>query len=164
MSNMMEKPLNDNSPLLKGMQLKAIVRGEEVLYSAENIAAEMALAIQRNAPKEMSDLARIAVDSRNVLQEASDGLGKIIAEFDRVTKSTAQDIRMTRMTMVSECSNMVNALKDVRQFFLGPDYERETKRLAEFVELCERLKALKDSGFLDTVADTMIRLAAYEKA
>jgi hypothetical protein len=58
---------------------------------------------------------------------------------------------------------VVNALKDVRQFFLGPDYEREQKRLVEFVDLCERLKRLKDSGFLDTVADTMIRLAAYEK-
>lgn len=156
----MEKPLNDNSPTLKGMQIKAIVRGEEILYDAETLTAEMVRAIQRNAPKEMTELARIAVDSRNVLREAHEGLGQLVADFDRVTSATAQEIRSKRMMIVSDCSNVVKALKDVRQFFLGPDYERETKRLAEFVELCERLKALKDSGFLDTVADTMLRLSS----
>jgi hypothetical protein len=30
-------------------------------------------------------------------------------------------------------------------------------RLREFVELCERLQKLKESGFLDAVADTMIK-------
>ena len=71
-----------------------------------------------------------------------------------------QKLRSHRMTVVSECASMSNALEDVRRFFLGPNYEHEQKVLAEFVDLCERLKALKDSGFLDSVADMMIRLAS----
>jgi hypothetical protein len=50
------------------------------------------------------------------------------------------------------------ALKDVRQFFLNENHETEVARLKEFVELCERLQKLKASGFLDTVADTMLKL------
>lgn len=157
-----ERGPNDDSPLLKGMKLKAINRDGECLYDPVDLAAEMVLAIQKNAPKEISDLVRIAIDARTALKESTDGMGEIITAFDRVTKSAQQDIRNTRMSIVAECSHMVNALKDVRQFFLGPDYERETKRLADFVDLCERLKRLKDSGFLDTVADTMLRLSSYE--
>jgi len=154
---------NDNSPLMRGIQLKAQTKDGDVAYSLDDIAIEMALAIQRNAPKELSELARVAVDSRRVIRESSDDIGQIVSEFDRIVSAATQSVRSKRMTIVSECASVVNALKDVRQFFLGPDYERETKRLAEFVELCERMKALKDSGFLDTVADTMIRLASTEK-
>jgi hypothetical protein len=50
-------------------------------------------------------------------------------------------------------------LREVRAFFLDKDYATELARLREFVEVCERLKLLKDCGFLDTVADTMLRLA-----
>lgn len=151
---------NDNSPLLKGMTLKCAT--SDGRYSLDELASEMVLAIQRNAPKELSDLARLAVDSRKVLQESTENIGEIVNDFDRITKSAQQSVRSSRMNIVSECAHVVGALKDVRQFFLGPDYEREQKRLSDFVDLCERLKVLKDSGFLDTVADTMLRLAARE--
>jgi hypothetical protein len=54
---------------------------------------------------------------------------------------------------------MTNALKEVRQFFIGSDYKAEMERLSEFVALCERMQKLKDTGFLDRVADTMLNLA-----
>lgn len=152
---------NDNSPLMKGMTLKYATSDGQ--YSIDDLASEVVLAIQRNAPKELSDLARIAIDSRKVLLESSQNICEIVNDFDRITKSAQQSIRSNRMNIVSECAHVVGALKDVRQFFLGPDYEREQKRLSDFVDLCERLKVLKDSGFLDTVADTMLRLAATEK-
>ena len=119
--------------------------------------------IEKSVPKELRALAEAAVNARAVLDASIHGIGGSMDEFDRVTKDATQAVRAQRMTTVAECAGMVNALKDVRQFFLGPDYEREQKRLAEFVDLCERLKGLKDSGFLDTVADTMVRLAAFEK-
>jgi hypothetical protein len=52
----------------------------------------------------------------------------------------------------------MGALKEVRQFFLEESYETEIQRLHEFIDLCERLQALKESGFLDIVADTMLKL------
>ena len=67
-------------------------------------------------------------------------------------------IRSARMAMTEEVSHLLISLADVRKFFLSPEHTEETKRLGEFVTICERLKALKESGFLDTVADTMLRL------
>jgi hypothetical protein len=55
------------------------------------------------------------------------------------------------------------SLKEVRQFFLEGDYEKEIERLHEFVDLCERLKALTQDGFLDAVADTLLKLADGSK-
>lgn len=128
------------------------------------LAARIVAQLQRDVPKELRDLAMAAVNARKALDASIDDIGSSQSEFERVTKAAAQAVRMHRMTTVSECASMVNALKDVRQFFLGPDYERERQRLADFVELCERLQRLKDSGFLDTVADTMLRMAATDPA
>ena len=143
---------------------EAIVkRGREEMYDMDKVAACFLRHIEQKYPPNVSALARAMVEARGVLDDQMKTIGAAMDEFERVTKSAVQAVRAQRMTTVAECSSVVNAMKDVRQFFLGPDYEREQKRLAEFVDLCERLKRLKDSGFLDTVADTMIRLAAYEK-
>jgi hypothetical protein len=63
------------------------------------------------------------------------------------------------MTTTTEVSAMMKPLEDLRKFFLGADHETEVARLREFVDLCERLEKLKESGFLDTVADTMLKLS-----
>ena len=75
------------------------------------------------------------------------------------TKRYLEDIRSTRYAMVTEAAQMIGPLKEVRQFFLGGDYKEEVARLKDFVDLCERLQKLKESGFLDSVADTMLGLA-----
>jgi hypothetical protein len=143
---------------------EAIVkRGKEEMYNMDKLAGCFLRHIEEKYPPKVTELARSIADARAVIDENLKGIGDNMQQFERVMKDATQSVRASRMTIVSECSSVVNALKDVRQFFLGPDYEREQKRLVEFVDLCERLKRLKDSGFLDTVADTMIRLAAYEK-
>ena len=68
-------------------------------------------------------------------------------------------IRGMRMASKIEVSEMMKPLEDIRKFFLGKNHEEEVKRLTEFVELCERLEKLKKSGFLDSVADTMLKLS-----
>lgn len=140
-----------------------VKQGKEVKYDIDKVTACFLRHIEEKYPPKMSDLARAALDTRAVLDEHTRTIGAAMDEFERVTRAAMQQVRTHRMTTVTECASVVNALKDVRQFFLGPDYEREQKRLAEFVDLCERMKKLKDSGFLDTVADTMIRLASVER-
>ena len=159
-----EKP---KMPERNGYVTKAIPRADPILNelglaNMDELAARICARIEHQVPKELRELAECAVNARGVLDASIKDIGLSMEEFERVTKAASQQVRTQRMTIVSECSSAVNALKDVRQFFLGPDYEREAKRLAEFVDLCERLKRLKDSGFLDTVADTMIRLAKFE--
>jgi hypothetical protein len=79
--------------------------------------------------------------------------------FSAKMKCYIEDIRQTRFAVVTEVANITKPLRDVRQFFIGPDHANEIERLREFVDLCERLQKLKANGFLDSVAETIIRLA-----
>jgi hypothetical protein len=78
--------------------------------------------------------------------------------YQAFIKKALEEVRGQRIALGSETRNLLIALKDVRTFFLDKDYETEIRRLHEFIDLCERLKALKDAGFLDTIADTLIKL------
>ena len=113
----------------------------------------------RKLVKEVDPIVQSAADSRAIVAELLDGIGDDMDKFKQVASIGVNDIRQTRFAIVSEAGAMTKALSEIRQFFVGPDYEMEVKRLREFVELCERLQALKASGFLDRVADTMINLS-----
>jgi hypothetical protein len=112
------------------------------------------------APHALTPLARAAIDARQVLHEQTRGLEEMHRDSDQKAKGFLDSIRQTRYAVIGEVAQMTSALRDVRAFFLGNDYQTEIARLKEFVELCERLKVLKDSGFLDTVADTMLNLSS----
>jgi hypothetical protein len=92
------------------------------------------------------------------MDELLDGIGAKMEKFKADSKVYLNDIRQTRFAMVAEAAQMTQALGDVRNFLMGPDHEEQIRRLSEFVELCERLSALKNSGFLDRIVDTMLRL------
>ena len=100
-----------------------------------------------------------AKDARTIIEELLQGIGGEMDKFKLKTKDFIEDVRQSRFAAVAETSQMTTALRDVRQFFLGADYKEQIERLREFVELCERLNALKASGFLDKMADTMLSLA-----
>lgn len=73
-------------------------------------------------------------------------------------KAAIADCRDLRMSLSSEINAMVASLKDLRSLVQGPQHDEAILRLREFTELAERLKVLKDSGFLDAVADTILKL------
>jgi hypothetical protein len=81
------------------------------------------------------------------------------AEYQKFIKASLAEIREERIAFGSEIRLLMSGLKEVRQFFLEDSYETQINRLHEFVDLCERLKALKESGFLDAVSDTILKLS-----
>lgn len=109
--------------------------------------------------KETRPLVREAQDARRIVYELCEGLGGEMEKCRADLKIYIEDIRRSRMAVVTEISQISSGLREVRQFFLGGDYKEEIERLRTFVELCERLEKLKASGFLDAVADTMLKLA-----
>jgi len=133
------------------------INGQDMisLESAQTVlCAEIA-----KMPKETRPLVLAAQDARRIVNELTDGIGADQEKFRVSAKMFLEDVRQTRFAVVQEASAMMTPLRDVRTFFLGPDYKEQVTRLKEFVELCERLQKLKESGFLDNVADTMLRLA-----
>jgi negative regulator of replication initiation len=79
-------------------------------------------------------------------------------EFRDFAKSALAEVREQRIALGTETRQLMNALKEVRQFFFENDYEEQMRRLREFIDLCERLKTLKEEGFVDALVDTILKL------
>ena len=63
------------------------------------------------------------------------------------------------MMVEREKDMSLKALRELRQFFLESEHEREMMRLNEFVSMAERLAKLAKDGTLEKVADVMLKLA-----
>lgn len=112
--------------------------------------------------KEIKNLESLEGRARELYDSISFILRSTAEPMEEVHKQLARhlnELREKRFGLEAETRLIMNQLKDVRQFFLESNYEEQIDRLRDFVTVCERLQALKESGFLDTVADTMIRLA-----
>jgi hypothetical protein len=129
---------------------------------AQKIAVTVAVrAIGRaqHVPDAMSDLADKAHEAKMTLMEAITGIGQGLEGLKPMRKEMVEEIRGMRESVTAEVASTLKPLEDIRRFFLGPEHDKEIARLREFVELCERLKKLKDEGFLDSVADTLLKLS-----
>ncbi len=138
--------------------IRVIVIGGEEYFKLEDVQLCIAMEIAK-MPKETRPNVQAAQDARQAMNELTEGLGGAMEKWRADSKKYVEDLRQTRAYVIGETTTMLNPLKDLRQFFLGSDYKEQISRLREFVELCERLQALKNSGFLDRVADTMLKLA-----
>ena len=108
---------------------------------------------------EMSTLIDDTNEAKQALRLDVEGIGENMEKIKPMKKEIIDSLRGMRMTTTTEVAAMLKPLEDLRKFFLGAEHDKEIERLREFVDLCERLEKLKKSGFLDTVADTMLKLS-----
>ena len=120
--------------------------------------AELTVAQTAASCREQEELVRRVTDARKALELCATTYKRQWEDWLKLSEGMLPELRQWRMAMDSEMSNVLAKFADVRRFFLSADHDSEVARLREFVALCERLKALKDDGFLDRVADTILRL------
>lgn len=104
------------------------------------------------------EFVRRVSDAKTALEMSVAMFKKDSADFVAQFAKQLEQIRQTRMATDSELRTMLASLADVRKFFLSDEHVSEIERLKDFVDTCERLKALKESGFLDQIADTILKL------
>ena len=121
--------------------------------------ADQAIKLANTIPEHMSTLTEQTIDAKEALSEACEGIGRNVEALKPLKKEMIDELRGLRMTTTTEVAAILKPMEDLRKFFLGDDHQKEVDRLKEFVELCERLETLKKSGFLDTVADTLLKLS-----
>lgn len=149
-----------NQPLEIDCEYKNGPRGPAViidsLFPVTYGRAEKAMEEMPDIMQEITDEQQETVMS---LREAMDTIASAAGALKPTKKALVEELRSMRMTSAAEVAATLKPLEDLRKFFLGSEHEKEIARLREFVELCERLEKLKASGFLDTVADTLLKLA-----
>ena len=153
---------NTNSTSKETMQLTKHQGTSEPLININEMAKIMAREaniLAKQTPEIMSDIIEKTKESKETLLEVVRGIGHSIENLKPMKKEMIEELRGLRMTSTTEVAAMLKPLEELRKFFLGDDHQREVERLKEFVDLCERLQKLKESGFLDSVADTMLKIA-----
>ena len=133
------------------------------MYSDDEISTlinELQIAQTMEVNKTLLDEINKEVEiSRNILQEMSNDC-LAIQEFLEPQLTTAiKRLRETRMTIKTEFSQTLNAMKDVRKFFLDKEYEKEMDRLERFVNIVSQFRELSADGTLDAVSDTILKLS-----
>lgn len=126
----------------------------------EKTMARKCIEESKQRPDEMTELVRRTDAAREALMSALGGIGDAIELFKPQSDQYIKELRAFATSGVLELKTMMRTFEDVRKFFLSDQHATEVKRLAEFVELCERLSKLKQSGFLDAVSDTILKLEA----
>lgn len=100
--------------------------------------------------------------SKKILQTLSNEIGALSDFIQPQLMKHVSDLRSARMSVTTEINESLKALREIRKFFIEDDYKVEMERLQRFVDVCKELKALKESGVLDAVCDSAIRLAVKE--
>lgn len=100
-----------------------------------------------------------AKEANAAIEFLSNNVKRSWCDFEDWVKEAIVKTRSYKIGLETESRQLTANLRDVREFFFDPNHAEQVKRLREFVDLCERLKALKESGFLDDVADTILKLS-----
>lgn len=137
---------------------KAESVASQVLRNPESVVRIATRKTQKEMDSAFSETRDGLKSARIQMEESLDEIIKVYDNLVISKKMITDDIRALRMTVVTEVSSIIKPLEEVRKFYLSEKHQEEVVRLKEFVEICERLQKLKASGFLDTVADTMIKL------
>jgi len=97
--------------------------------------------------------------SKSILQEMANDCLAIQEILEPQLLHAIKRLRETRMTIRTEFSQTLNAMKDVREFFLDKEYEKEMSRLEKFVNIVSQFRELSNNGTLDAVSDTILKLS-----
>lgn len=112
-----------------------------------------------NGEKKLVEFANNAASARLLLDELASSLRHEVCDFRDEMPKAIKALRDWRMSIKSERDMAIEALQDIRKFFLGNDHEKEMARLESFIRTCERLRSLAQDGTLSKVADVMLKLA-----
>lgn len=98
-------------------------------------------------------------EARRALDTALDLIRPEMLDFINEVPAFTEKIRAWRMNLVREKDLSIQALSDLRKFFLDDAHEKEMARLNDFIRTAERLSALAKDGTLDKIAEVMIKLS-----
>lgn len=121
------------------------------------IAADAVKQEQQIAPQE-EELTKRTLNARDALNKAVAGIGECLDKVKPLCRDYTKELGVMRTEAHGRINDAKKDILELRALFLGADYELEMARIKEYIDVCERLKALKDAGILDDVAQTLLKL------
>jgi len=109
------------------------------------------------------DLALRVLAAMESMEWSVTHFGSAWHQWGKTANERLHDLRMWRMAFENEVKTLLRDASDIRKFFLDEKHVEEVRRLKEFVEVCERLKALKTDGTLDALINAILTLECSDE-
>jgi len=98
-------------------------------------------------------------ESKKVLESLVNDVMALTTILDPQLMGQIRKIRDSRMAIVREVHDALQAMQDIRKFLGDPAYQADIERLQGLVSVCKGLMDLKASGVLDAVLESALGIA-----
>lgn len=125
--------------------------------TADTTATVVHLVEQRNTDR-AQELAAIYKGAAERAVAAQREFIEIDQQIQESSRAALERARGFRMALNSEIGGIVSAMKEMKSILADERHSGEMARLREFVDISERLMAIKRSGTLDAMVDTLLKI------
>lgn len=138
------------------------VGGGRVIHNAsdEEMNATITAAVPRKASDSLERMRQLFIefqDAKKALDYAATHIQKDWTDWLNFAEKGVTEFRQSRVAISFELRTILETMTDFRKFLLNADSAEALEKLKEFAAVCQQLQALKQTGFLDAVADTLLR-------
>lgn len=137
--------------------MKPIATQEDIEKVSQEIACELVSKTDEGKIR-ILELEERFKASAKFLDEATDQISTSWLKWLSDSKEYLDSVRAWRMAIENENRVSIQSCKDALDFLGSEEYKEKMKSMRELIELSERLKSLKDSGFLDSLVDTLVKV------
>ena len=145
----------------KGIRTSKDPKTGEILFNSDDINAYLVAIAEECAEDcitKLKSLREKADEENDLIGLQLEHVAKWSSKARTIKADLIETLRNLRMTAGGEINKITEDLEHVRAFFLSEKHDEELERLREFVAVLEKLQKFKDSGFLDAVTDTILKL------
>lgn len=100
-------------------------------------------------------LAEAVADARTAMEFSVAVWKKDVIEFMEKADTYLASFRQTRMAMDAETRHIKQGMADALSVLSAPDFPKQLERLKELADTLDRLKKLKETGFLDSISTSL---------
>ncbi len=128
------------------------VQSTKIPVLEDQLAVTVAQELVKRTNRAQEDLIKLREDyeaAAEFLDKATDSVKVIWMEWLEQSATYLKEVRTWRMALDMEVKNGTKATKELIDFFGTKENRENLTALREFVELCERMEKLKQSGFVE---------------
>jgi len=119
--------------------------------------AQTAIDKSRASINDINKLTEAVIDAKKALELSVAVWKDDQVQFMESSTKMLTDFRQTRMAMDGEITKIKTGVTDILGMLGSPDFAAKLESLNALISAAEKLKALKESGFLDAIVDTLLK-------
>ena len=107
----------------------------------------------------LSDVVR---DGENALRASVERLNPLMLDYFEKTNKNLEQLRLDRMAIQNEVHAITQSIKDAAAFLGSEQASKGIDAMRQYVEVCERIQALRADGTFETIINAFCSIMESE--